>query len=357
MKSLMKFAVLGFLLIFAGWCFAQTAPKTQAPAPKAGTPEPAKSEDEDVIPPAEPNAIFPAVVARVNGKPVLGKDLEAFVLRELAPIGNPKWTDLREDYRSQLTIAGLETLLRTKLLYQKAVASGTKATSAEVQTELQRISKSFKDDAEMNTALANQLSDRASLEKDLYQSLTVARYVDENVNKKITVAPEEVTKYYTGHPGEFQHPDVVRTSHILIPAGETLEQDAIAKKKAEGILARIKKGEDFAKLAKEYSTDGSASQGGDVGFNAKDALAPEYGDAAFTLPIGGVKLIKSEFGYHIVKVADKKKEGLYTLEDVKDQLTTFLKNQKIQAELAKLVNQLRDEAKVEILIPIPQAQN
>jgi parvulin-like peptidyl-prolyl isomerase len=167
-----------------------------------------------------------------------------------------------------------------------------------------------------------------------------------------------MAKYYSSHPTEFQHPDIVRTSHILIqPAGDAPEQDTLAKQRAEAILARVKKGEDFAKLAKENSVDGSASQGGDVGFSSKDSLAPDYAEAAFSLPVGGVKLIKTAYGYHILKVTDKKKEGLSTLEESKDQLTAFLKDQKSQSELAKLVNKLRDEAKVEIVIPAGQPLN
>ena len=100
--------------------------------------------------------------------------------------------------------------------------------------------------------------------------------------------------------------------------------------------------------------DGSASQGGDVGFTSKEALAPELAEAAFSLPIGGVQLVKTQYGYHVLKVTDKKKEGLSTLQEVKDQLTDFLKNQKSESELTKLVNQLRDQGKVEILIPAGQ---
>jgi len=365
-KSLTKFAVPTLFLVLAGMCFAQSGSKSQSARPKPPAPaadsaaktqpsEVAKEIDDDAVPPAGPNALFPPVVARVNGKPVLGRDLEQMVRGQLAPIGNPEWKNLREDYRGQLTMDGLTSLVSSKLLYQKAVASGFKATDAEVQAEMQKIAKTFKSDAEMNAALASQQLDRASLEKSLYQNVVIGKYVDENVTKKIVVTPEEVTKYYSGHPQEFQHPDIVRTSHILIqPAGDTAEQDALAKQRAEALLARVKKGEDFAKLAKEYSVDSSASRGGDIGFSSKDNLDPEYGEAAFSLPVGGIKLVKSSYGYHIIKVTDKKKEGLSTLDEVREQLTAFLKDQKGQDELAKLVNQLRDQAKVEILIPAGQ---
>jgi parvulin-like peptidyl-prolyl isomerase len=200
--------------------------------------------------------------------------------------------------------------------------------------------------------------DRAALQKQIAQSVAISKFIEENVTKKITVTPEEAAKYYREHPSEFQHPEIVRSSHILIrPAGDTPEQDNLAKQRAEAILARVNKGEDFAKLAKENSVDSSASQGGDIGFSSKESLTPEYANAIFSMPVGSVKLVKSGFGYHILKVTDKKKEGLSTLEEVKDQLNAFLRNQKGQEELTKLVNQLRDQAKIEILIPAGQPLN
>jgi peptidyl-prolyl cis-trans isomerase C len=349
-------------LAFAGICLPQSAPKPKTAPAKSGAPatSPAakaqsKEAPEEPAEKADPNALFPAVVAAVNGKPIYGRELEQWVRMQLAELGDPEWRNLREEYRGQLVMSGLTTLISSKLIYEKAVASGMKITDAEVQAEIQKISKDFKSDAEMNAALAAEHMDRTKLQKNLQQSLLIAKYIEENITKKIAITPDEIAKYYSAHPSEFQHPDIVRTSHILIiPAGDTPEQDALAKKKAEALLARIKKGEDFAKLARENSMDGSASQGGDVGFASKDSLAAEYGEAAFSLPVGSMKLIKTQYGYHVLKVTDKKAEGLSTLEEAKDQLTQFLKNEKSQSETTRLINQLRDQAKVEILIPAGQ---
>jgi peptidyl-prolyl cis-trans isomerase C len=364
-KSLKRFAIPCFFLFFTGICFPQSASKPQPAPPKAAPaapdpaakaqPKEAKAPDDDAVPSAAPNALFPAVVAQVNGKPILGEDLEQLIRSQLAEIGNPEWKNLREEYRGQLVLEGLSTLINSKLIYQKAISTGLKANEAEVQAEMQKIAKQFKSDAEMNVALAGQHTDRASLEKDLYRTIVIQKFIDENINKKTVVTPDEVAKYYSGHTSEFHHPDIVRTSHILItPAGDTAEQDKLAKERAEGLLARVKKGEDFAKLARENSMDGSASQGGDIGFASKESLTPEYAEAAFSLPVGSIKLVKSQYGYHIIKVTEKKKEGLSTLEEVKDQLTAFLKNQKAQTEMTKLVNELRNQTKVEILIPAGQ---
>jgi peptidyl-prolyl cis-trans isomerase C len=351
-KPLKKISITFLFFLCAGVSFPQTAPKNK-PAPPAAQPQ-ATTAEEDVIPPVAPNALFPAVVAKVNGKSILGRDLEQQVRRELAQIDNPEWKNLREDYRGQLTLSALNSLINDKLIYLKAVESGIKVTDAEVKEKMLEIAKSFKSDAEMNIALAGQQMDRASLEKDLYKSLTLTKYIEENISKKIIISPDEISKYYTGHATEFQHPDVARTSQILIqPAGNTTEQDAFAKQKAEALLARIRKGEDFAKLAKENSMDSSASNGGDIGYYSQQTTTPEFWEAA-SLPVGEMKIIKTDAGYHIVKVTEKKKEGLSTLEEVKPQLTNFLKKEKESAEMIKVINQLRDSAKIEYLIPAGQ---
>ena len=361
MKLRKIFAVSSLFLMFVGFCFFQTSILAQEDSPEAvpqtSSPEvkpQAKVEGDEEIPPVRPDAIFPAVVARVDGKPILGRDLEVIVRRELAPIGNPEWKNLREDYRGQLTLTALNILINTELIYREALASGVKATDEEVQAELKKVRDSYNSDAEMNAALASQMMDRPMLEASLYQSVTVNKYIQEKIVKNIIVTPEEVNKFYVDNPDQFHHPDLVRSSHILILSGETAAQDAAAKQQAESILQRVNKGEDFAKLAKEYSMDSSASRGGDIGFNRREDLSPEFGDAVFSLAVGGVKLIKSDYGYHIIKVTDKKEEGLSTLEEIREQLSVFLKNQKVQVEQTKLINQLREEADIELLIPAGQ---
>jgi peptidyl-prolyl cis-trans isomerase C len=367
-KSLIKIAIPAFLFIFASFCFSQSTAKTQ-PASKASSPAPAssakpqakvekaKTDEEEAVPPAGPNALFPAIIARINGKPILGRDLESIVRRELATIGSPEWKDLREDYRGNLTYSSVTLLINSKLIYQKALSAGIKATDAEVQAELQRISKTYRSDAEMNAALASQMMDRALLQKSLSESLTVQKYLDETIEKKITVTAEEMAKFYAAHPDDFKHPDLVRISLIVMLAGEADSPDASAKQRAEAVLARVKKGEDFAKLAKENSIDASASMGGDIGFNTKEGLNPEYAAAAFSLAVGEARLARIGSNYFIYKVTEKKKEGIATLEEVKQQLTDFLKNEKVQAEATKLINQLKDQAKIEVLIPYGKPLN
>jgi parvulin-like peptidyl-prolyl isomerase len=173
------------------------------------------------------------------------------------------------------------------------------------------------------------------------------------------ITPEDAQQYYSAHTDEFRHPDLVRTSHILIrvPEGATADQDNMARQRAEALLQRARKGEDFARLAKENSMDGSASRGGDIGFTAQGRLAPEYDQVAFSLPVGAIsEVVRTQFGYHIIKVTEKRKEGISSLDEVRSDLINVLKNEKVQEEVGKHVNDLRAKAKIEVYIPARAAE-
>jgi peptidyl-prolyl cis-trans isomerase C len=99
--------------------------------------------------------------------------------------------------------------------------------------------------------------------------------------------------------------------------------------------------------------DSSASQGGDIGMTQAGELAPEYEEAVAKLQVGEISgLVRTQFGFHIIKLMDRKKAGTATLDEVRSQLTDFLKNQKQDADLAKVVKGLQSQAKIEILISI-----
>jgi peptidyl-prolyl cis-trans isomerase C len=361
-KTYVRLTFFIVAILFAAYLMAQTTgqPQTtgQAQAKPPTLPQQAKPavkapEQEDPIPPPAPNALFPAVVARVNAKAVLGRDLEQRVRAELASIGSPAWKDLREDYRRELTGKALAQLIGDELLYQKAIASGVVAAQAEIQAEFDKVAKTYPNDAALNTELANRGMDRKSLMREIGRNFVVEKYIEENIRKKLAVTPAELSDYYTKNPDQFKHPDMIRTSHILIsvPDGATAEQEKLARQRAELLLERAKKSEDFAKLAKENSMDPSASQGGDIGLTENGELASEYEAAAAKLKVGEISpIVRTSYGFHIIKLTDRKKAGMATLEEVRSQLTDFLKGQKENAEVAKLVSALQGVAKVEVLL-------
>ena len=356
-SSFRRFLTVGFLFIAAGCiCFKPAIAAGPLPPEDTG-PQVSASGGQDTNQAASTNVsqkyrnLFPDVVARVNGEEISGRELEKELSGEMAALGNPEWKNLREDYRGDLVYNLVTGLINSKLMYEEAVANGISVSDEEVQDEYLRAAKTFKNEEEMKAFLADQDLSTEKMIENIHKSLLVSKYVDEVIGSKVAVTPEEMEKYYSDNPDQFRHPDVVRTSHILVPAGKNQTEDALAKQRIEDLMARVSKGEDFAALAREHSSSPSASRGGDVGYASRDMLPAEYAEAAFSLPIGEARIVKTQQGYFIVKVTGKKKEGKATLEESKDQLAEYLKNEKVQQELHRKINQLRDAADIEILIP------
>jgi peptidyl-prolyl cis-trans isomerase D len=145
---------------------------------------------------------------------------------------------------------------------------------------------------------------------------------------QVQVADQDVTDYYNLHRNDrFTEPEQVRARHILISAPAGDEARAAARKKAEGLLAKVKAGADFAELATKNSEDsGSASKGGDLGLFGRGKMVQPFEAAAFALEAGQLSdIVESPFGFHIIKVEEHRKGGPKPLEDVRDEITTALK--------------------------------
>lgn len=169
--------------------------------------------------------------------------------------------------------------------------------------------------------------------------------VDANTLKsRMTVTPEEVQAAYQQNKTMFSTPEQIRASHILFKT-EGKDKEAV-RKQAEAVLAKVKAGGDFAALAKQYSEDSSKDAGGDLDYFGRGAMVKPFEDAAWALQIGQVSgLVESQFGFHIIKLTDKKPAMNRTFEQVKPQLEDQLKTQKAQAEAAKKADQLASQIK------------
>ena len=166
---------------------------------------------------------------------------------------------------------------------------------------------------------------------------------------KPQVTDAEVQAYYNAHQEQYQVKEQVKVRHILIavPAGADAKTDAAAKAKAEDILKQIKSGGNFAELAAKNSDDpGSKTQGGDLGWLDRGKTVPEFDKAAFTLAPGQTSdLVKTQFGYHILQVQDKKTAHLRPLSEVKAEILPVLEQQKSGAALQTFASQLAADAK------------
>ena len=190
------------------------------------------------------------------------------------------------------------------------------------------------------------------IRKQLEKGLAIDELLKAKRVKDIEVTDEESRKYYDEHQDQFKQSEQVKASHILIKVEPTAsdEQKAEARKKIEAVQGKLKKGDDFAVVAKEYSEGPSKSRGGDLGFFGRGQMVKPFEDAAFTMDVEEVSgVVETKFGYHIIKVSEKKPASTSSYSEVKDQLQQHLKQQKTRQAVEAYVEELRKKAKIELL--------
>ncbi len=174
---------------------------------------------------------------------------------------------------------------------------------------------------------------------------------------KIIVPPADVERAYNDNIEQYSTPEQIRASHILLKTDG--KDDAAVKAKAEDILKQAKTGADFGELAKKYSEDeGSAKNGGDLDYFTRGKMVPEFDAVAFTLQPGQISdLVKSPFGYHIIKVTDKEPGTRRTLDEMRQQLTDQLAYERAQVQAGELATNLEKQiSKASDLDKVAKAQ-
>jgi peptidyl-prolyl cis-trans isomerase D len=176
------------------------------------------------------------------------------------------------------------------------------------------------------------------------------------LGEAVAVSNQDLQSYYDQHRSEYQVPEQVKVSHILIktplPAAGGKEDEkgvADARKKAEDVLKEVRAGGDFARLAEKYSEDpGSAKQGGSLGWIGRGRTVPEFEKAAFSLAKGQTSdLVKSSYGFHIIRVEDKQDAHLKLLAEVKGEIEQKVKQQKVARASENAANALLSQAKTD----------
>jgi foldase protein PrsA len=209
----------------------------------------------------------------------------------------------KDEFYEELKSKYGEEVLR-EMVEAKLLAEAVEVDKDEVDEKIAKIKENFNTDEEFEAALASSpYKTEEDLRKVIENDLKLFKYATRDVE----VSDEKLTAYFN----EFVKREEVRASHILV---EDEEQ-------AKELLDLIKNGADFAELAKEHSTDsGSAVKGGDLDFFTRGKMVPEFEKEAFSLEVGEVSdLVKSQFGYHIIKVTDVKLTEK-TLEDNKEEI-------------------------------------
>lgn len=324
---------------------AKPAAATQA-ATGAPPAAPATAVPAPVIKPVP--AQLPATVAKVNGEAIGKDELERAVQNFLARAGQP----LPPDKRDQVYRGLLEQIIAYKLLLQQSKALKLTIPDAEIDGRIKEIQKNFPSEQAFTKAMGDQHVTLQQLKNDSRDQLLIAKVMDTQVTSKVSVTPQEVDDFYAKNPDKFKEPDMVHAQHILIAVQQGADAAAKAKAKAEAqaILKQIRSGADFATLAKQKSQDpGSAPTGGDLGFFAKGQMVPQFEEATVKLKPGEVSpVVETPFGFHIIKLLERKPARTVPLEEARPQLTDILKRQQASEKADAYVADLKSKAKIQI---------
>jgi len=251
----------------------------------------------------------------------------------------------------------LQRLIQIQLLLGKATdddkAKGKEMAEKRFDIILKR--------AGSEEALNRQIMSVGMTDKTLRANMTDEAIAEAVLNRelKVTVTDDEVKKFYEENPARFEEPEMVRASHIVLgirdPAtGQPLpeEQKAARRKQLEDLLKRARGGEDFAKLAREFSDDPRAKEtGGELTFaRGNPTVPPEFESAAFSLNTNQVSdIITTQFGFHIIKLDEKIPAHKLELAKVSDDVKEGLKRRKMGKLLPDYIAKLKQENNVEIL--------
>ncbi|MEC3883764.1 peptidylprolyl isomerase [Halobacillus sp. HZG1] len=235
----------------------------------------------------------------------------------------------KEEFYQELKSQYGEQVLQT-LVMKEVLANNYEVSDEEVNKELDTIKEQYGDNFE-NILQQNGFADEEAFKETIRMSLLQEKAASEGIE----ISEEEMKNYYDRMKTE------VQASHILVSDEET----------AKEVKEKIDNGEDFGELAAEYSSDGSAQQGGKLGWFGPGEMVAEFEDKAYELEPGEIsEPVQSQFGYHIIKVTDKRdKEDIKPYEEMKEEIKRTLTSQKVdQAELQKKMDELMQNSEIDV---------
>lgn len=283
-----------------------------------------------------------AYVAKVNGTAIHSDDYDKqfeqtkkqYSSRFGIDFASAQGQQIEKDIRKGI----VDQLVERQIWMNEAKSRNIQVTDKLVDDKLAEIKKGFPDDAAFERALTDNGMKLDELKTRVREGLTYEAFIAE-VTKDTQVSDADVKAYYDKNLSLYKKPEEVNARHILIKD----------EKKAKEVLAKLKAGGDFTALAKEHSEDpGSKGTGGDLGYFGRGRMVPEFEKAAFSLKKDELSgLVKSQFGYHILKGGEHKMARTQPFDEVKAEIKDKLTKERQQAEFQKWMTAQKEKAKIE----------
>lgn len=293
---------------------------------------------------------LPAILARVNDEPIQRWEVES-AIREIEFLNvHPVPAAERDEFFRTV----LDRIIGHHLVAQEARARKLQISDAEVDEDVARMRQEFPSEKAFTDTLATLHTSLDQVRAQRRLSLEVAQLVRTAIAPTVSVTEAEVQAYYRANPDRFQEPETARASHILIltrPDATPDERDA-ARARAAEILEQLRRGADFADLARKRSQDPrSAPQGGRLEVFPRGRMDPDFEAAVFELEAGGLSdVVQTSLGFHVIKLHERYAGQTATLEETRNAIKDLLTERQEQEKLAALIEQAKAKATIQMFI-------
>lgn len=323
-------------------------------------PQPEKVVEEKVAQPAQPEQTpapaaeeknLDAVVVTVNGQEITEKEVSEETAKRMAGQQKrmPQGVALPPNFEQQIRSRVVDMKVEQVLVSQAAAKHNVTVTDEQILEEIKKIAGQKGQSLEQ---VEQEIAAWGMTMEDLMGQIRLqmqTRALMEAVSPEVAVTEADAKKFYDENPSYFENDEQVRASHILCGKRGITEAEYPAElEKIKAAQARLEAGEAFEDVAKDVSTCPSSAKGGDLGFFGKGQMDPAFEKAAFELEVGQTSgIVKTSFGYHLIKVTDKQEAGKVPFEEVKEKIMEYLTQQQQKTAWTEYDKAMHDNAVIE----------
>jgi len=306
---------------------------------------------------ASGQGIYPGDAARVNGQTISYQRFHGFYVEYRNSKGVA--VGARGDQLGLLTRLrqeAMDQIIDQTVVAQAANEAGIEVSAEEVEAEIAELRSVFDSDEAFRIRLESEGFTEDGFRLHIERMIAAQRYLDRIRQQASDVNDAELQRYYHDNEDRLTFPEQVRVRHILLtwkPLG-TLDDRAAIREQMEPILARARRGEDFAELAREFTNDAATrNAGGDTGFFHRGQMTPAFEEVAFQLTPGEISdPVETPYGVHIIRLEGRRDAYLLPFSEVREKLREHVRNERSKQAVNAEIDRLRAAADIEILIPL-----
>lgn len=297
--------------------------------------------------------VVDGVAAAVGREPILQSEVIEEAGAELQSLRDSglSQAELEREADAMLRRA-LDRLIEYKLVYREATGRKIDIPEKQVERRVAAIRRQYPSQEAFLKALADSGRTAETLREEVRKQITAlvfARAKRRQFEQEIVVTEEDIRRYYDEYPEQFHHGPRLKARRIFIAAGRDPESRAEARKRAEGLLERLRNGANFAEIAQEESDGPEAGDGGQMGWIQDETLVPALRDALRALEPGQLSgVVETDFGFHLLLLEERQDAGEVTFDQARAEIEPLVRQQKAEERYRKWVDTLRQRADVRV---------